>query len=580
MMLCAVAFFVSASSKGTTTRAWQKIEKDRFTFPEMDDPNLIAKPNTAVLFTGGGTRAMVAMLGQLQGLHQIGLLRNVRYISGMSGGAWSTHLFSFYQPGPGVARNDDEFLCGKITMPSNITLKGLRDIEPTCSRIVAAPKSSDGEQRVNESSIPFDIAIEELWQATLKKVGIPLNSYFSWNASIVENIMSRNPGQFNRSDFLLPSHPDHPFPVVGITMLGPYRLAPFTSHWRSQQYQLLEVTPLYMGVPMTSAQSYASLYPWAKGPKNLTTGGFVEPFAWGADTNSGLSPGKEHGILNLSRLPSVPFSLANATFASSYAPGETLSLAPIIDTVSSLRTDYFSPVGSQKGAPAAKETFLLADGGDYENVHLIGMVQRRVREIVVFMNSNQPLHGLSVWDPLKQPIPSSHQINDDFPYFFGVHVKPADAVEAFEQKASIDYTSNQVFKTEDFTYIALQLQEAQASGRVPIARRELETVENQHWGIEAGFVCNLTVIFLGRAGNWEQALPEDLRNLVRPEPDGEPVQDYGQEVKTGPFAHFPNYPTTAGIYPRAKANLLAEFTGWGVISERSILSEALRGDEH
>lgn len=279
----------------------------------------------------------------------------------------------------------------------------------------------------------------------------------------------------------------------------------------------------------------------------------------------------------MSRAASVPFSLANATFASSWAPGETLSLAPVLDAATALKTDYFSTVkADDPRQPSAAEPFLFADGGDYENVHIIGMLQREVREIIVFMNSEQPLHGSTVWDPSKQPIPKSGQVNDDFPYFFGVQVKAASVEEKIEQEYSFDYTSNQVFRSEDFTEIAIALQTAQAAGRVPIARRELVTVANKHWGIPAGFACNLTVVFLGRAGNWEQELPEELRVLVRPEKDGQPVKDYGMEIETGPFAHWPNYETTAGTYPASKANLLADFTGWGVLSEEALFLEALR----
>jgi hypothetical protein len=536
---------------------------------------------------------MVSMLGQLQGLKQLDLLRNLRYISGVSGGSWSTQLFSYYQPGaPGVARNDDEFLCGNITKPGDLTVDSLKKIvSPTCYRFIAAPNGDD-IHRLTESSgtelrngtagsatsLPFDIAIYELWEATLKRVGVPLHSRFSWNASIVSDILERNPSlDLNPSDFLLPSQPDHPFPIIGTTLLGPYRLAPFTSKWRSQQYHLLEVTPLYIGVPKTTVgQTYKPLYPWAKdkGPNNLTIGGLIEPFAFGgqsAGASSRLTPGAVDGLVNLSRLASVPFSLANATFASSWAPGETLSLAPLIDAVTSLKLDYFSPA---QGVSGAAEAYLFADGGDYENVGIIGMLQRQVREIIVFMNSHQPLHGKATWEPISSP-PDSSQINDDFPYFFGVHVNPATAAEKIEQEYSFDYTANQVFRSEDFAPVAVALQEAQASGRIPITRRELVTVDNEHWGIKSGFACNLTVVFLGRAGKWEEELPAELRVLVRPEKDGQPVADYGREIGTGPFAHWPNYETTAGTYPASKANLLADFAGWGVLSEEAIFREAL-----
>ena len=109
-------------------RAWQQggtLEAPVLMFPEEDFPEIMAKPSSAIAFTGGGTRAMVAAFGQLAALHQRGLLRNVRYISGISGGSWATNVFSFYARGaPGVARNDDEFL-GTITDPAALSLASL-----------------------------------------------------------------------------------------------------------------------------------------------------------------------------------------------------------------------------------------------------------------------------------------------------------------------------------------------------------------------------------------------------------------------------------------------------------------------
>jgi hypothetical protein len=102
-------------------------------------------------------------------------------------------------------------------------------------------------------------------------------------------------------------------------------------------------------------------------------------------------------LLDIPPVP-VPFSLANASAASSWEEGMRLSLVPIIDAIAQFDVHYWSPASpaspshseqaapanpdapdAPAAAPAAAEPFLLIDGGDYENVHLIGMLQRRVR---------------------------------------------------------------------------------------------------------------------------------------------------------------------------------------------------------
>jgi hypothetical protein len=68
----------SSGGVSLSVKAWQqpvsgKFAPGNYVFPEMTDPEVTSKPNTAVIFTGGGTRAMTAAFGQLQGLQQLGV---------------------------------------------------------------------------------------------------------------------------------------------------------------------------------------------------------------------------------------------------------------------------------------------------------------------------------------------------------------------------------------------------------------------------------------------------------------------------------------------------------------------------
>lgn len=48
----------------------------------------------------------------LQALTELGLVKNIRHISAISGGAWALSVWMFYQPGstPEAANNDEELL--------------------------------------------------------------------------------------------------------------------------------------------------------------------------------------------------------------------------------------------------------------------------------------------------------------------------------------------------------------------------------------------------------------------------------------------------------------------------------------
>ena len=194
---------------------------------------------------------MVASFGQLQALHQLGLLNRTRYISGVSGGSWSTHAFAYYQRGaPGVAKNDDEFHCGDIKDPSLLSTATLAALSATCSRAIATKGGGGSSSAVHGSAssgpIPAKISaasIKQLWEFTLAKVGIPLQGHFSYSAATVAEILARNP-TLNSTSFVLPSSTaaeQHPFPVVGITLLGPYVRVRATVHGRAMH--LCHCTP-------------------------------------------------------------------------------------------------------------------------------------------------------------------------------------------------------------------------------------------------------------------------------------------------------------------------------------------------
>jgi predicted acylesterase/phospholipase RssA len=50
------------------------------------------KPNTAIAFSGGGSRAYVAAIGYLAGLNKLDLIKNIRYI----GGKYFTDKYFFF----------------------------------------------------------------------------------------------------------------------------------------------------------------------------------------------------------------------------------------------------------------------------------------------------------------------------------------------------------------------------------------------------------------------------------------------------------------------------------------------------
>jgi hypothetical protein len=80
-----------------------------------------------------------------------------------------------------------------------------------------------------------------------------------------------------------------PYPIIGVSMLGPRSVSPFDPANRS--YTMLECSPLYIGQPRVQELVYSS----KEKPRHFsrrTVGGFIEPFAFGgAGPTTGLAAG-------------------------------------------------------------------------------------------------------------------------------------------------------------------------------------------------------------------------------------------------------------------------------------------------
>lgn len=93
------SFCAVVCAKDLSAKAWQKIAQypTGTDFPEQSDKNIKGRPNTAIGFTGGGSRSYLASVGYLSALTELDLVKNTRYIGGISGGSWFTLNYVFSQ---------------------------------------------------------------------------------------------------------------------------------------------------------------------------------------------------------------------------------------------------------------------------------------------------------------------------------------------------------------------------------------------------------------------------------------------------------------------------------------------------
>ena len=100
IIIAASVHFLLANAENAilNVKSWQSLhDYPAFTdFPESSVKEVLLKPNTAIGFSGGGSRAYICALGYLAGLSELDLIKNIRYI-GLYRKRFFRKLFDFLE---------------------------------------------------------------------------------------------------------------------------------------------------------------------------------------------------------------------------------------------------------------------------------------------------------------------------------------------------------------------------------------------------------------------------------------------------------------------------------------------------
>lgn len=551
------------------TKVWLS-DGTKFNFPEK------VQQNTGICFIGGGTRALTGAMGALRALTQLKLIKNIGYISCVSGGSWASTAYCYYKSG---AENDAEFL-GPITEPKDITMDGLEILDENCLGHTATTSL-----RHKLIELMPKVPEDELWLRAISEVyfepfgiyspaepdqpdqpGQP--TYFSLDEDTVKDIKKRNPiladAVFNTVH--IPEDPDNkrPFLIIDSTLIGPNELALFSD----ETVVTFQYTPLYVGSPLYKDVTYHSQ---KHGDKTLPVGGgFIEPFAFGGPEPA-QAPVK--GTLTVPK-PEKAFTLANASGASSAAYSgfaEEIEIPTPIERIAKLikRILHFSrglklknlapqelywPV--TEAADTAAKLFDYGDGAVIDNTGMCALLQRKVKNIIVFLNTGTKLN--LDFDPANPP--KKGDVASDMSALFGY---PFAATNE----------NNQVFKQSDFTTVVGSLQDAKRKGETLITACDLEVQPNDWWGIEGNWTVKVCWIYLDRVPTWEEQLPKDIQKEIK--------KGNRHHFKHGKFRHFPNYKTVDENFldlvelTPSQVNLLGHLCCWNVLHNADTIKDLL-----
>ncbi|WP_371396633.1 hypothetical protein [Fretibacter rubidus] len=580
-----------------------------FTFPEAGEPQIKARDDLGLAVSGGGTRSMSHSLGYFRALRDMGIMDKIRYIGAISGGSWISTPYCYLphnisdheylgddvetrQLKPEFIRNDDEsaILPRQIARSEILRSVGVNLLTSIVGRSLSLPT-------IPFLGIQFSLDdVTEIWNRIISElylddIGLGGDQYACWTDKQVKGILKRNQNIFGKSklernDFVTYTR-DRPYLCINGAMNQDSYLI---RDDRDEKFRPLglrswehyEFTPYYSGIHRHSR---------GKGKLNVG-GGYKENI--GMDTLGGLatpqsvkvSPGRVNHRFSLQDIMGISgaapaYILQNITrFAGKQNLANTLrnewggitaldgsfdnnrGVMKIFPKMRDWPVQYFAK-------PVTVERF-FGDGGYVDNYGIIPLLKRKVRKIIVLINTDIAIDGT-----LDQMM-KGEGVDSFILTLFG---------QATGRKPTLTSPSNQLQPGRFFgrengqVFDNAQLKstlEGLIKNRAPnrnahngpiFHRAEYVTCDNEFYGVEAGHHCQILWMYNDLNLDWCKALPDETAAMIR-SPD---------HKNLGTFPHFSTFLTQSDradfLSPESFAEILE---GW----EEAGLKAAIRRSGH
>jgi hypothetical protein len=523
------------------------------TAPEQAKLVELRKFDVGIAFSGGGTRSASATVGQLRGLEQNGWLARVRYMTAVSGGSWAAVPFTYAQS---LSLNE---LLGE---PKALDVKTIETVPAglLAERIV---DSNLGHVGVVEtpSFLPDTIAGRDLVQT---------RRYLQMARSAIRKFRNRDVPEPNRQN------------KTYAHMLGQIFLNGVVENWNRRQYAWDDASAVDMGggrplggfVTMNAAErpflivggtlvkpngtdyprlvpvEYTPLYTGVRQQFGQIGGTYLSPWAYDRLVVAGRS--STHVLVGPG--PNErPFTLADVIASSGAAPQLTLMLGDKVPErfrpglrQASLTFPAFNNLAVRSGAPNPVSAELgHGDGGFTDNLGIMPLLARQVRNLIVFVNSS-----------------SEYRDNEQLQsYFMPLQIRDGNG----------DKTMNPVFEKDKYLRVLAGFDAStKARGGAIFCERNWTVQKNELYNIRGYSGVNICWVYNYLGESWRDGLPTEIKAWLKP-PDPENLSKQAKDLQ-----HFPYYKTFGENRTRViqlkplQVNLLADLAAWSISNKQAV----------
>lgn len=523
---------------------WNAASPDLQSFPERQLKTPLPGADLGIAFSGGGTRSATATVGQLRGLLHHDWLKQVKYVTAVSGGSWAaapyvyypgdlTALLGTYSPDLKTAdtvafrEHANGSLAGQIAK-SGLASSGVEEVpqflpDAIRGREIAryrdiAIQARDAVRRVRGRGLPDPTRQNKTYAHMLGQIFLdPLvkdsnRKPYGWTLDSAIDV-TRVSGLPQMELQQVPE--GRPFLIAGGTII-----------WNRPGFSYprlipVEYTPLYTGV----RQQFGNL-----------GGTYVMP--WAYDRANVVVSGDR---LLVDKATVRTFTLADMIGSSGAAPQLFLILGQGVPAQARAALDRaagafpsFNPIAIRDGhAVTPGGEIAHGDGGFTDNLGIMPLLARQVRNIIAFVNSNSEYT-------------KNAQLQS---YFFSLGV----------QSGSGDKSMNAVFPPENYRKLLDGFDTITKQGGPAIVCQTTSVRANELYNIAAYDGLKICWVYNYPADIWKR---DQLSDTMRGWLD--------KEKGRKDLRHFPYYETFEENRPslirlnELQVNLLADLSCWNV----------------